>query len=165
MQQEDHFLQAYDAHSDAIFRYCYYRVYDRERAIELMQETFTKVWSRISDGYEIQNHRAFLYTTARNLIIDYSRKKKEQSLEMMQDKGFDPAHTDHATFDERLDGKRAIERMSELDDQYRDVVYMRYVEGLKPKEISEIIGETQNVVSVRIHRGLKQLKLILSKPQ
>ena len=41
---------------------------------------------------------------------------------------------------------------------YREVLTLRYIDGLGPKEISELIEETENVVSVRIHRALKALK-------
>src|SRR3989344_5014591 len=117
MRQEESFLRAYEEHHDAIFRYCYYRVYDRERAVELMQEAFTKTWERIVTGHTITHPRAFLYTTARNLIIDYVRKKKEQSLEQMQENGFQPvAETGdpHA----KIDAKDALQKLQQLDVTY-----------------------------------------------
>ena len=58
-----------------------------------------------------------------------------------------------------------IEVIGWLDEKYRDVVLMRYVDELSPKEISEVVGESENNVSVRIHRGLKQLKEILRKSE
>jgi DNA-directed RNA polymerase specialized sigma24 family protein len=38
---------------------------------------------------------------------------------------------------------------------------MRYVDGLSPQEIAGLIGESENVVSVRVHRGLKKLRALL----
>jgi len=40
---------------------------------------------------------------------------------------------------------------------------MRYLEDLSPKDIANVVGETENVISVRIHRGIKKLKMILEK--
>ena len=76
---------------DAIFRHCYFRVFDRERARDLVQETFLKTWEYLTRGHDIENIRAFLYRVATNLIIDDSRRKKEISLEQLSESGFDPA--------------------------------------------------------------------------
>ena len=48
-----------------------------------------------------------------------------------------------------------------MDEKYATVILMRYVDDLTVKEISEILSVTQNVVSVRIHRGLKEIKKII----
>ncbi len=48
--------------------------------------------------------------------------------------------------------------MKSLEPIYREVVYLRYVEELTPKEIAEILGETANVISVRINRGVGLLR-------
>lgn len=48
-QKKGQFINAYNEYSDEIFRYCFYRVYDREKARELSQETFMKVWKYLQD--------------------------------------------------------------------------------------------------------------------
>lgn len=162
MQYETMFLEAYERHADAIFRYCYYRVYDREKALDLAQETFTRVWKHLTEGNIIKNLRAFLFTTARNLIIDSSRRRRELSLDELKENGFEPSADacEHQAM--QIDVKHAIIKLQELKEEYREAVYMRYVEGLKPREIAEITGESQNIISVRIHRGVKQLKTLLN---
>ena len=57
-----------------------------------------------------------------------------------------------------IDGKKAFELLEEMPDQYREVILLRFVDQLGPREISELIEESENVVSVRIHRGLKMLR-------
>ncbi|MDP2637378.1 MAG: RNA polymerase sigma factor [bacterium] len=155
------FLQAYDEFADAIFRYCYFRVFDRELANDLVQDTFLRVWGYLEKGGEIQHFRVFLYKIATNLIIDYKRKKRAVSLELMQEKGFEPRQDNTLRFLERIDAKNAVQRLSELPPHYREVITMRYVEELAVKEIAEVLGETENNISVRIHRGLEALRKIL----
>jgi RNA polymerase sigma-70 factor, ECF subfamily len=160
---EEEFLQAYDAYSDAIFRHCYYRLFDRERAKDVMQDTFVRTWEYLQKGEKVDNIRALLYRIANNLIIDFVRKKKETSLDAMQEEGFDPATDDDMSRTaERLDGAQAIEALQQLDDVHREVLVLRYVNGLQPAEIAEITGETANTVSVRIHRGLGKLRVLLA---
>ena len=163
--QEERFLKAFDDYSDALFRHASLRVSDRERAIDIVHDTYAKVWSYVRNGHEIEQFRPFLYKVLNNLIIDEYRKVKETSLDAL----FEIEGVDEGTFDElsestaealaaTLDGKQAFEVLEELPDVYREVIILRFVDELGPKEISELIEENENVVSVRLFRGLKQLR-------
>ncbi len=158
MLLNEEFIKAYESYSDAIFRYCYFRVYDRERAKDIVQETFMKTWDYIARGNDIDNIRAFLYKVARNIIIDYTRKKKEDSPEALQESGFNPGVDERANKEIEFDFQAALQAIKSLDEKYREAVTMRYIEGYSPKEIAKMIDETENVISVRIHRGLQQLR-------
>src|SRR3989338_11058452 len=159
----EQFTKAYDDLSDAIFRHCWFRIGDRERAKDLMQDTFTKSWQYISQGTQVKNLRPFLYKVANNLIIDEYRKKKELSLDGLMAQGFEPGFDEKKTTEQGIDVKFAIGVINQLDEKYREVILMRYVDELSPKEIAEVIGDSDNNISVRIHRGIKQLKEILEK--
>ena len=56
---------------------------------------------------------------------------------------------------------RVRKGITQLDDLYRDIILLRYAEDLPPKEIARITGLSENVVSVRIHRGVEKLRVIL----
>ncbi len=153
------YLRAYDDLSDAIFRHCYFRVSNRERAKDLAQETFIKVWEyTVIKKNIVQNMKALLYKTANNLIIDEYRKKKAFSLEALQEKGFEPASNDHNNIEAVFSAKELLKLIERLQPKYKDAVVMRYIDGLSPKEISEITGENENNISVRINRGIKQVR-------
>mgnify|MGYP003394269003 CR=1 FL=1 len=160
---EDKFIKAYDDYSDAIFRHCYFRVYNRDTAKDIMQETFAKTWQYLVEGGEIENIRAFLYKTAINLVIDLSRKKKAVSLETLQESGFEPSYDDSKDLNNSIEVRRLLKIATKLERDYQDIVIMRYVDDLSPKEIAEIVGESENNVSVRIHRGIKKLKELLNE--
>ena len=152
------FLHAYDELSDPLFRHCYFRVYDREKAKDLVQDTFMRAWNYIREGKEVNNLKAFLYTVANNLIIDAARKKKEFSLELLQEQGFQPSdeHQEHAL--RAVEAKYSLRLLSCLDDRTRKLVVMRYIDDLSPKEIGEILDETENVISVRLHRAIRKIR-------
>lgn len=163
--QESRFLRAFEEYSDALFRHSSMRISDREKSIDLVHDTFTKVWTYVRNGHEIENYRPFLYKVLNNLIIDEYRKQKEASLDAL----FEKDGIDEGTFPElsestvealaaTIDGKQAFNLIGSLPDVYREVLIMRFVDGLGPREISELIEESENVVSVRIHRGLKTLR-------
>jgi RNA polymerase sigma factor (sigma-70 family) len=166
------FEAAFEAYNDELFRHASLRLKDRDRALELTQECFMKVWEYARNGDEIRELRPFLYRTLRHLIIDEYRRKKSVSLEAMSEGNEDPSvevllppdesNTLEAAI-ERFDGKRALAALQELPEPYREAVALRYVEGLSPGEIGDIVGESENAVSVRIHRGLKKLKDLLEQ--
>lgn len=165
------FGEAFEAYSDELFRHASIRLSDRDRALELTQETFMKVWQYAQKGEEIKEIRPFLYRTLRNLIIDEYRKHKATSLEAMAERAEmdvedflnpDESNTLAAAVD-RHEGARALAALKELPEPYREAVTLRYVDGLSPTEIAAMIGESENVVSVRVHRGLKKLRAVLEQ--
>lgn len=158
--EQEAFLKAYDELADAIYRHCFFRVYSKGRAEELMQETFMKVWNYILSGIKIDNLKAFLYRTANNLVIDESRKKKEESLE---------AHMEHSpTAEPARDSQADIERdmmltdirraMLKLPPEAQELLTYRFIDDLDPKEIAHILNITPNNASVKITRALHLLK-------
>ena len=164
------FAEAFERYNDELFRHCSLRLSDRERALDLTQEAFLRTWDYLSKGGVVREFRPFLYRTLKNLIIDEYRKKKTFSLEALSegDEGqeinahmpVDETNTLEAAID-RFDGKRALSALTQLPDPYREVLVMRYVDGLSPGEIAEALGESENAVSVRVHRGLKKLQTLL----
>jgi len=160
---EENFIKAYEKYADALFRYFYYRVADRERAKDCMQETYTRTWAYLAEGKTVDNIRAFLYQVARNLIIDASRKKEPLSLEVIDPDGnkIKDKGDLRASSESSLDAQAALVKINELEEVYRETLTLRYVDGLRPKEIAAVLEETENVISVRIHRGLKQLRGLL----
>jgi RNA polymerase sigma-70 factor (ECF subfamily) len=165
---EDHearFLKAFDEFNDALFRHALLRVSNREKAVDLVHDTFTKVWAYLRGGYEIDSFRPFLYKVLNNLIIDEYRRRKESSLDAL----LEIDGVDEGSFEElsesntealaaTIDGKKAFELLDQIPDQYREVIILRFVDQLGPREIAKLIEESENVVSVRIHRGLKILR-------
>jgi len=165
------FLNIYDSESDAVFRYCLIRTSSRELSIDMSQESFMRLWNAMYQNKKILNHRAFLFTIARNIIIDWYRKKKSVSIESLDVKfgeDSDSSVTDKLVLydnsqeilEYNADGRYLLEKIKELDEPYSQVVYMRIVMDLKPNEISKILDESVNVVSVRISRGLEKMKKI-----
>jgi len=169
---EERFLKAFEEYSDALFRHAFLRISDRERAIDVVHDTFTKVWTYVRNGHEVDQFRPFLYKVLNNLIIDEYRKAKEASLDALM--AIDGV--DEGTFDElsentveslaaTLDGKKAFELLAEMPDTYKEVIILKFVDGLGPKEIAGLLEESENVVSVRLHRGLKVLRQLIEEKE
>ena len=170
---EAQFGLLYAACADAVFRYFCARTSDREVALDLTQDVFVRCWNTILSGKEIRNHRAFVFAIARNLVIDWYRKKKTLSLEALTEKSAGArAGSSDADLFFLIDGKEEgflyqsaevrflTEKIQELDSVYQEVVYLRLVEELPPRDIAVILGLSVNVVSVRVNRGIKKLRTL-----
>ncbi len=168
-RQEEAYLEAFQTYSDVLFRHAFFRLSNRERALDLTQDAFLKTWDYIQGGGEVQSFKSFLYRILNNLIIDEYRKHKGVSLDEMMEN--DTGEIEKRTSDgsvreteEGLDEETLLAqiraRIPELPDTYRDVITLRYVDGFMPKEIAGMIGVSENVVSVRLHRGTLKLKAL-----
>lgn len=162
---EREFMAAYEAHANALFRHVLLRVRDRDRAKDIVQEAFSRTWVYLSGGKKIEHIKAFLFRVANNLVVDLSRRQRSSSLDkMMEEDGYevtDESITDPA----EIQGVReALKLLESLDEMYRVVITLRYIDELSPGEIARILGVSENVVSVRIHRGIERLKVLFNTP-
>lgn len=154
------FDKLYDDFAEMVFRYFSMRLSDRERALDLMQETFVRVWNAYyRQGKEVAYEKALVFRVAHNLLVNaYERDKKDISLDAMAEAGAEIGDHAHVRMLDEVEHARAVDMFSQLAPPYREILFLRYVEDLSIKEIAEITEENENAVSVRIHRGLKQLK-------
>ena len=162
---ESIFNAVVSAESDAIFRFCMIHVSDREQALEITQETFLRLWKKIQERTKIENARAFLYKVSHNLIIDWYRKKKAVPLlkshsDDDSEETIEPADetTSHLSLEMGAEGRYLLDNIQKLQPLHRQAVYLRYVEGLSPPDIGDILGIQTNAASVRVHRGLRELQ-------
>ena len=169
MDQQQQFLDAFEEYNDALFRHAFFRVRSREIALDLVQDTYVKAWDYLVRGNTIEQFKPFLYRTLNNLIIDEYRKKRTESLdeilgEDVSEGIFEDLKTDgREVVEVAFDAELLAQELTYLPDQYREVVVMRYIDSLMPQEIAEVTGESVNVISVRIHRGLAWLKKHLAE--
>jgi RNA polymerase sigma-70 factor, ECF subfamily len=154
------FMEIYEGFVDGVFRYCFYKTSDREIALDLTQDIFSKIWEYMKKGGTFDNVKAFVYSTASRKVIDWYRAKRVTiSLDSIRETGFDIRDEDKE-MGLKIDGELAIEKLKELEDIYREVLLLRFVEELTVREIAEALQETENNISVRIHRGLEKLRKI-----
>src|SRR3989344_3371132 len=90
------FESDYEAYADAIFRFLYYRLQNRERALEITQDVFTRYFQYLADGNQVEHVKTFLYRSASNAFINEIRtKKRVVSLEEAVDSGLEVAYDGH----------------------------------------------------------------------
>ena len=126
-------------------------------AHDLTQDTFLRLWKAMNTGAEVEKPKQYIYQIARNLVIDYYKKSKAVSLDALGEDGFEARETSVGSemLSEFLLLRDTIEK---LEQDYREVLYMRFVEDMGVEEIADTLGVSPNLVSVRINRGKKKLR-------
>src|SRR5581483_1953547 len=120
-----YFLGIYDQHADEIFRFCLMKVSNREKAEDLTQDTFMRFWQAVRAGETIRNERAFPYTLARNPVIDWYRRKKETSLDAIQEEGIDFAGFGREDVEQTAEMNEVLAVINTLDEPSREVLLLR----------------------------------------
>lgn len=147
-----------------LLRYLVYLAGNRELAEDLFQETWIRVLER---GHQYDGKHEFstwLYAVARNLTIDYLRKKSPVSLDGLMEDGdhapLEPADTRPMVW-EVLQQYEQAERISAalvgIPAEYRETVVLRFQEGLSLEEIATVTGAKLGTVKSRLYRGLNLL--------
>ena len=149
-----------------LLRYLVYLVGNRELAEDLFQETWIRVLER---GHQYDGRHQFstwLYAVARNLTIDYLRKKSPVSLDALMEDSIEehapvePADTRPLAW-EVIAHQEQAERISAalvgIPAEYRETVVLRFQEGLALEEIATVTGARLGTVKSRLYRGLNML--------
>lgn len=148
------YLQYYQEIYVYIFSYCK----NRDAAEDLTQETFLKALLSLRDTHE--NMRAWLYKVARNLSIDYLKKRKQyDSLddyeEFLCDEKPDDVLSEFIKEEEKRNLYYAI---NSLERRYREVLVLQYFGELSQKEIARTMHLSPENVRVLAHRAKQKLK-------
>lgn len=155
---EQIFMEAFETYGDAIYRFCVFKVSEKERAEDFTQEVFMRYWQALREGKEMTNTRSYLYTIAHNLAKDWYKKKKSLSLDAHMENGHEPEDARGERAELFAQYHEVRDALSLLEERDQEVLLLRFVEGLEPKDIAAIINESANVVSVRINRAVKRLQ-------
>jgi RNA polymerase sigma-70 factor (ECF subfamily) len=154
----------YDEHAAALWRYAMRLTGDTARSEDVVQETLLRAWRHpeVTDESE-RSARAWLFTVARNLIIDERRSARFRSesgtadLEQVADRA-GPDEVDSA-----LDRLLLGEALSQLSEDHRAVIRRAYYQGWTTAQIAADLQIAEGTVKSRLHYGVRALRLRLQE--
>jgi len=154
------FGQIYDRYVEKIYRFIFFKVNSQEIAEDLASETFLKTWEVFkNEEKSIENIQAFLYKTARNLVIDYYREKgKVQVVSADNPSITDPSQNLEEKEMLRSDVNMVKVALTNLKEDYQNVIIWHYLDDLPISEISYMLDRTEDATRVLLHRALESLK-------
>lgn len=142
---------------DGVYRYVRYKTGDENLAYDLTQEVFLRLLKELGSYSEKTHFNAYLMRIAHNVCADFFRSRKDTAY--FDDIGFEPLEN---TFEDTLAKKDAVRRaLLKLPAEQREAVLLKFVSGLKSREIAEITNTNVSTVKSRIYLGKEKLKTIL----
>lgn len=133
-----------------IYQYCFLHIHDRDCAEDMTQETFVRFFEAVMNRTDIAKVKSYLYRVAGNTVKNYYRKKKELLLEKLPD----TVENNAADIEVRLDIERVVAR---LPDEIREITILFFFQGLKQKEISDLLGIKLSLVKYRVSKAKELL--------
>lgn len=149
--------QCVDEHSDAVYRFILKNIRDVDKAKDIVQDSFEKMWIRHAEVDAIKA-KAYLFTTAYHTMIDGTRRDRKQTPVDDQQEILGSVYNSYTDLREVID-----DALEQLPDVQRSVLMLRDYEGYSYDEIGQITGLNESQVKVYIFRARITLKKYIGK--
>lgn len=139
-----------------IYHYCYFKLYDKQLAQDITQETFLRFFQQ-NANINIRKELPYLYTIAKNLCTDNFRKKSVESLENVTEE------TIYNPTDDWINNLTLKSILSKLPQEEQELIFLRYVNEISITAIGKITGFSRFVIYRKLSKVMKWLKDELKK--
>ncbi len=146
-------------YKDQLYNYLFWMTGNRTEAEDVLQETFLRYYKY---GDPVENPKAWLFKVARNVYLKRQRKRsREVSLELVEANPVLPGMQVALEREELI--RKVREGLRKLKNHHREVIILRYMEGLSYEEMAAVLGENVGTIKSRLNRAKEKLreKLIL----
>ncbi|MGL5690544.1 MAG: RNA polymerase sigma-70 factor [Bacteroidales bacterium] len=158
----------YRLYSVRLKRYAFEYIKNDEETADIIQNLFMILWQRRSELHEVENQEAYIFTIARNLCVDFLRKKLRQAQHLQEDPS-------DSMFDERMNllaledfqmnnmdfsvlQKQVTQILSELPAETRETFLLSRQKGLRYRDIASLQSISIKTVEKRISNALCSLR-------
>lgn len=168
---EEAFKELVSRHMNNVYKFTYRYFGDRDKAEDATQETFVKAWKNIKRFDVDRKFITWLFAIAKNTCLDMLKKKAPATFSKIEaEKKMDMADLiqDESPLPdelfERSEKKEMISAvLQRIPVEYRMVLFLRYNDHLKFREIAEALNEPLNTIKSRHLRGLKILRKLMER--
>lgn len=147
-----------------VYNMAYRYFHDEDLAADVSQQTFVSIQKSLAQLRDPQAFKAWLFRTAINCCHSLARRqyRREATLEVVrtQDRGSAPV-TPYQELDRKERSRIVLAALQEIPEEQREVIVMKEYEGLKFREIAEILQLSENTVKSRLYYGLKAMRKLL----
>lgn len=156
------FEDLYRAHLRDVYSYAYYRIGNHHDAEDLTEQTFLQAYRHFERARRESNGRPlrpWLIRIAHNLASNYHRDRSRKPVSALD--AVEPPVHPHDTekvVAGREELRRVLDGLTELPEDRRDALIMRFALGMSNREIARALGRTDGATKVLIHRAIKQLQ-------
>jgi len=158
------FGELYDAYVERVYRYIYFRVTDDQTTEDLTSQVFLKAWEHL-DRYKPGGSPfiAWLYTIARNAVIDFYRTRKQTV--PLEEVG--ALALEEEALDDRMDRQFDVlalrTGMQQLTEEQQQVLTLKFIAKLSTQEVAHMMGKREGAVRALQMRALQTLAKYMEK--
>ena len=154
----------YDEHAGALWRYALRLTRDASRAEDVVQETLLRAWQHPEVvGDTERSARAWLFTVARNMIIDEQRSPRIRKFGGSLDESSAPEQSAPDQVDSALDRMLIADAMAQMSAEHRAVVERSYYRGWTTAQIATDLDIAEGTVKSRLHYAVRALRLTMQE--
>lgn len=152
--------QIYDTYSAKIYAYIYRHVGDAHRAEDLTSSVFMKMLEALErDKFARDALQSWLYRIAHNVIVDDVRKRQRRPISTLHDGlALPPESNPDFMVGQQLESEELLQAIDQLTEVQRDVIILRFGEGLTAPQVANILDKTEEAVRALQRRGLANLR-------
>jgi RNA polymerase sigma-70 factor, ECF subfamily len=150
----------YDRYVDIVYRFVYFRINDRALAEDFTSETFLRALRRIGTiSYQGRDIGAWFITIARNIVLDHLKSARHRLELTTADtlEGKEQAESTESAVLSLLQSERLMQAVSQLGDEQRECVMLRFVQGLSVSETAGVMGKNDGAIKALQHRAVRKL--------
>jgi RNA polymerase sigma-70 factor, ECF subfamily len=167
-QLDRDFTELYRTHLRDVYSYAYYRIGNHHDAEDLTEQTFLQAYRHFERAMRESNGRPlrpWLIRIAHNLAANYYRDRSRRPQTNLDDaEVISSLHPTEEVVEEREEVQEVLAGVSNLPDDRREALIMRFALGMDNKEIARALGRSEGATKVLIHRAIKQLEEGLKEP-
>jgi RNA polymerase sigma-70 factor (ECF subfamily) len=161
------FSELYRTHLRDVYSYAYYRIGNHHDAEDLTEQTFLQAYRHFERAQRESNGRPlrpWLIRIAHNLAANYYRDRSRRPVTQLEDATVLTApHGTEQMVEEREKVKEVLAGVSNLPDDRREALIMRFALGMDNREIARALGRSEGATKVLIHRAIRQLEEALEE--
>lgn len=156
--------EIYDLYAAKIYSYIYHRTGDASASEDLTGDVFVRMleavqseraWSTCLQGW--------LYRIAHNIVVDYFRRQSKRDGPQLDERWM-AAEEFGSTFEGLFSSNQLRTAMRFLTEEQRQVVVLKFAEGLSNAEVAEVMGKTEGAIKALQHRGLESIRRMVGEP-
>ena len=156
------FSDLYRAHLRDVYSYAYYRIGNHHDAEDLTEQTFLQAYRHFERAQRESNGRPlrpWLIRIAHNLAANYYRDRSRRPITQLEDATVLTApHGTEEMVEGREEVKEVLAGVSNLPDDRREALIMRFALDMDNREIARAMGRSEGATKVLLHRAIRQLE-------
>jgi len=157
---EPAFRKLFDFFADSLFRFAFSILKNRELAEETVSDVFFNIWLRRNDISKIENFKPYIFTSTRNIALNYIEKEKRRKTSWLDDVNVHLPVNDICPESELIthELRESIARaINNLPEKCKMIFSLAKIEQLKYKEIATILGISVKTIDNQIAIAIKKI--------